>query len=564
MRVYFSGIGGVGIGPLAEIARDAGYDVVGSDLAQSSLTTQLQSQNVTVYIGQDGSQIAHAHEQTAIDWFVHTSALAADHPELLYARSHNIRISKRDEFLASFIEDKGLNLVAIAGTHGKTTTTGLMMWALKQLSEPISYSVGTSVSWGPSGQYDPHSRYFVYECDEYDRNFLHFSPHVSIITALDYDHPDTYPTEDDYRSAFVQFLEQSKRSVIWEKDLRYLRTDPQADIEAYDEHMDLTHITLAGDHVRHNAYLVQRVLEKVIAESKAKSQDSREITKQEIIDAINSFPGTGRRFEKLAANLYSDYGHHPAEIAATLQMASELSDHVVLVYQPHQNIRQHEIQDQYTDDVFDNAQEIYWLPTYLSREDPSLDILTPEQLSVHISDRSNVYVAKPDDTLWDTICRHRDAGHLVLVMGAGSIDGWVRQQLAIRCSAEILVTDLNGNFVMQHRDNIPTITNPDMITSFGGSVDPGENVRQAAHRELLEETNLHCDIKDLTYLITLFQPLVRDGTSRWYTYYLLEHQDVSNLEVYEGQGFKIIAPDDLGNHNLSDMAKKATRYLLTK
>lgn len=145
-----------------------------------------------------------------------------------------------------------------------------------------------------------------------------------------------------------------------------------------------------------------------------------------IVDAINQFPGTVRRFEKLADNLYSDYGHHPAEIAATLQMACELSDHVVLVYQPHQNVRQHQIRDDYTDEVFADAHDVYWLPTYLSREDPSLETLTPEQLSSQVGG-DKVHIADTDDTLWDDICRHRDAGHLVLIMGAGSIDAWVRQ-----------------------------------------------------------------------------------------------------------------------------------------
>lgn len=561
MTVYFSGIGGVGIGPLAEIAQDAGYIVTGSDLAESPQIAQLRERGVAVDIGQDGSQIAKAHRRTPIGWFVYTSALPDDHPELQFARAHNIRISKRDEFLATFIAEKQLQLIAVAGTHGKTTTTGMLIWVLRALGEPISYSIGTSVSWGPSGQYSPDSRYFTYECDEYDRNFLHFSPAISIITALDYDHPDTYPSEDAYRAAFVQFLQQSAMSLMWEKDLRYLHTDPQADLEAYDENMDLSHITLAGKHVRQNAFLVQKTLEKLFVDDGQIADTHTATSQTSIVDTINAFPGTARRFEKLADNLYSDYGHHPSEIAATLQMASEISDHIVLVYQPHQNIRQHEIRDRYTDEVFKDAAEVYWLPTYLSREDPSLETLTPEQLSAAISG-NKVHPSEMNDELWDVISRHRDAGHLVLVMGAGSIDSWIRKQLNIKYSAEILVTDTRGNFVMQHRDNIPTITNPDMITSFGGSVDEGESVRQAAHRELSEETNLRCDINDLKYLITLFQPLVRDGTSRWCTFYTLENQNISDLKTFEGQGFKVIPPHDLSNHKLSDMAQKATSYFI--
>lgn len=416
MRIYFSGLGGVGIGPLAEIAHGANYDVVGSDMAESSLTQQLRERGIDVHIGQDGSQIAAAHTTEPIDWFVYTSALPDDHVELVYAREHGIRTSKRDEFLAEFIRDHDLRLIAIAGTHGKTTTTGLFLYACKVLNIPVSYSIGTTISWGPSGLYHPDSKLFVYECDEYDRNFLHFEPALSIITALDYDHVDTFATLDEYKSAFIQFVQQSAQAVLWEKDRRYLG-EFEATYEAYDEHMDLSHITLPGDHVRHNAFLVEQALEKV--ESRKK--------KEEIVEAINAFPGTSRRFEKLADNLYSDYGHHPAEIEATLQLAHEVSDHVVLVYQPHQNVRQHQTKDEYTDEVFRHADDVYWLPTYLSREDPQLEVFTPEQLSSQLSGEK-VHCSQMDDTLWQAISHHREAGHLVLVMGAGSIDGWIRQQ----------------------------------------------------------------------------------------------------------------------------------------
>jgi len=418
MHIYFSGLGGVGIGPLAEIAHDAGYTVSGSDVQQSLMTDQLQQNGITVAIGQDGSQIAAAHEQSPIDWFVYTAALPDDHAELVFARENGIRVSKRDELLATIIREKGLKLIAVSGTHGKTTTTGMLVWALKQLGLPVSYSVGATLSFGPSGHFDSASEYFIYECDEFDRNMLHFSPYLSLITSLDHDHFDTYPKLEDYQQAFVQFLEQSEYSLLWEKDLRYLQADPRADLEAYDELMDLSHLKLAGDHTRHNAYLVERALRRLFPD----------IFHGQIVDALNSFPGTGRRMEKLADNLYSDYGHHPVEIKATLQLARELSDRVVLVYQPHQNIRQHEVRSEYTDCMVD-AEEIYWLPTYLSREDPQLEVLTPQQLSENLVNKDVVHVAEMDDSLWQSIEQARASGKLVLVMGAGSVDSWVRSKL---------------------------------------------------------------------------------------------------------------------------------------
>ena len=259
----------------------------------------------------------------------------------------------------------------------------------------------------------------MYECDEFDRNFLQFEPFLSIITAIDYDHPDTYPTEESYRAAFVQFMEQSTSSLLWEKDLRYLKhPDIPASYQAFDELMDLSHIALAGTHTRQNAFLVEQAVAKLLGSETADSARA----------AINDFPGTARRFEKLGEQLYSDYGHHPTEIKATLQMAREVSDYVVLVYQPHQNVRQHEIIEQYTPEVFADADEIYWLPTYLSRENPELEVLTPRRLSARLGS-ARVHFAEMDDALAAELQRHRDAGHLVLCMGAGTIDGWAREVL---------------------------------------------------------------------------------------------------------------------------------------
>lgn len=419
MHIYFSGLGGVGIGPLAEIARDAGHTVSGSDQRVSLMTEQLQKSGIAVRIGQDSTGITETHRQQPIDWFVYTAALPDDHAELVFAREQGIRVSKRDELLAEIIREKGLKLIAVSGTHGKTTTTGMLVWTLKQLGLPVSYAVGTTLSFGPSGVYEPGSEYFVYECDEFDRNMLHFQPHLSLITSLDHDHFDTYPTVEEYRQAFVQFLEQSGYSLLWQKDLHYLETDPQADLEAYDEHLNLSHLKLAGDHTRHNAYLVERALQRLLPKQEHGA----------IIEALNSFPGTGRRMEKLTDNLYSDYGHHPVEIKATLQLARELSDHVVLVYQPHQNIRQHEVKGEYTDCMVD-AETIYWLPTYLSREDPYLAVLTPQELAGDLANKGVVHYADLDSSLWSDIQKAREDGKLVLVMGAGSIDEWVRSQLS--------------------------------------------------------------------------------------------------------------------------------------
>lgn len=415
MNIYFSGLGGVGIGPLTEIARDAGETVMGSDREETLLTQQLRSQGVNLTIGQDGSFLKECHEKTPLDWFVYTAALPADHAELVLAKQLGIRTAKRDEFLAEFIKIHHLKLIAVSGTHGKTTTTGMTVWALKQLGIPVSYSVGTTLSFGASGAYDPQSEYFVYECDEYDRNFLHFFPFISLLPSVDYDHPDTYPTEDEYRAAFRQYVSQSELTIGWKKDLDYIGVESSNAWKLEDG--EVLDIKLAGEHNRRNATLVYKALQRL-----GITND------EEALRVLESFPGTDRRFEKLADNLYTDYGHHPEEIAATLQLAKELSNHIVLVYQPHQNWRQHFIRDQYTNQ-FENAETIYWLPTYLTRENPDQPVLKPEELTSHITNKEAIRYHELNDELWAQIQEHRQAGHLVLCMGAGTIDNWVRTHL---------------------------------------------------------------------------------------------------------------------------------------
>lgn len=414
MNIYFSGIGGVGIGPLAEIAYDAGYQVFGSDIEETLMVRELSAKGIKINIGQDGEYLKACHNDSPIDRFVYTSALPADHPELVMARNLGIHTSKRDELLADIIRAKNLKLIAIAGTHGKTTTTGMTIWAFNQLNIPVSYSVGTTLTFGPSGKFDPASEYFVYECDEFDRNFLNFSPFVAIITSVDYDHPDTYPTRDNYLAAFHDFASQSRNVITWDNQNPQIY-DGLNNVILFRSDETNQNIHLAGEHNRRNATLVEKMFESIGVS-------------QNIDDILSSFPGTNRRFEKLAENLYTDYGHHPVEIAATLQMARELSDHVTLVYQPHQNIRQHEVRNEYGEQ-FNLAEEIYWLPTYLAREDPNLEVLTPEQLTEKIPNKSSVHFAEMNQELWNNIQNARNRGNLVLIMGAGRVDGWVRNQL---------------------------------------------------------------------------------------------------------------------------------------
>lgn len=423
MHIYFSGIGGVGLGPLAEIARDAGFTVSGSDLSPSLMTDQLTQKGVAVSFTQDSDSISHTHASHPIDWFVHTAALPEDHPELRFARENNIKISKRDELLAYIIKEKNLKLIAVAGTHGKTTTTAMLVWAMQQCHIPVSYSIGTQVSFGPSGKYDSASEFFIYECDEFDRNFLHFKPTVSLITNIDYDHPDTYPTPQSYTDAFEAFIRQSQLCIIWQEYIRENTSlETNTTLRTIDRQSDevqqaVEKLPLIGKHNRENAHLAASLL-----------QEYFHIDHESIVSALATFPGTSRRFEKLADNLYSDYAHHPIEIAATIQLAQEVSPTVYVVYQPHQNARQYDVKKDY-DHCFDSASGVYWLPTYLSRENTLQPVLSADELG-SIVEGVDTKTAQMDADLWQSIEDRRKSG-IVVLMGAGDIDTWARQQLAL-------------------------------------------------------------------------------------------------------------------------------------
>jgi UDP-N-acetylmuramate--alanine ligase len=416
-HIYFSGIGGAGLGPLTEIAQDAGYQVSGSDLKPSLFTKQLEARGIDIVFEQSASSITAEHLTNPIDWLVYSSALAKDQAELVYARQNHIKTSKRAEFLNDFLQAHNLGLIAIAGTHGKTTTTGLLIWAFKQLKIPLSYSIGTTIPFGPSGQFEPNSKYFIYEADEYDRNFLDFYPKIAALPSVDYDHADTYPTVEDYKSAFRQFIAQSETSLMFKPTEDYLQP-LKADYTAFAHAATAEEITLAGQVRRDNAFLAKQVLKKI-----------GDFDETELDQILSSYPGSDRRFEKLAPNLISDYAHHPTEIKATIEMGLEVNPNLVVIYEPHQNQRQLQILDQYQN-VFRGVKQLYWLPTFRPAGDREKlgQVLQPSDF-IKTLKNTPAEPAQMNSDLWRAIETHLAAGDLVLALSAGDLDAWLRSKL---------------------------------------------------------------------------------------------------------------------------------------
>lgn len=402
MNIYISGITGTGMGPLALMAKAAGCTVYGSDLAKGAIYDELVQAGIEVSIGvQDGEFLSEKMKE-GVDWFVYTSALPEDHAELKAAREAGIKCTKRDDLTAYLVKELGLKMVAVAGTHGKTTTTAMTVWGALKLGLPVAYIVGTTLGFAPSGAYHAGDKFFVYEADEYDRNFLKYHPWLAVIPAVSYDHPDIYPTIEDYAEAFRQFENQSEMVIhSTEADGR---------------------IKLAGEVRRKDAKLAMMAIKMM----------APEVAEEKIAEVINEFPGVGRRFEKIADGVYTDYAHHPEEIAVTVEVAKEQAmidgkRGVAVVYQPHQNTRQHEVLSGY-ENAFVGADKIFWLPTYLTRENIKLPVLTPEELIAGLSNKDIAETAELNDVLAEKLQEYLDAGYLVILMTAGPADAWWREK----------------------------------------------------------------------------------------------------------------------------------------
>ena len=405
MNIYISGISGTGMGPLALMAKRAGFTVWGSDLAKGAIYDELMDAGIEVAIGEQNGEFLREKLGEGVDWFVYTSALTEDHAELVAAREAGVKCTKRDDFTAFLVDELGLKMVAIAGTHGKTTTTAMIIWAALKLGLPASYIVGTTLGFAVSGAYHEGDRYFVYEADEYDRNFLKYHPWLAVIPAVSYDHADIYPTEEDYRRAFLQFEAQSEK-VIHE--------GVQAEFQ------------LAGEVRRHDAALAAAAIVEMMRDA------GEECEIEEIVRVLNEFPGVGRRFERINDGVYTDYAHHPEEIAATIDVARDEVKKkgfkgLAVIYQPHQNTRQHEVREGYRE-AFVGADVIFWLPTYLTRENPDLPVLKPSELAADLVNEDVVQLAILSPGLEIGIRECLDKGYLVLLMTAGPADEWLREK----------------------------------------------------------------------------------------------------------------------------------------
>lgn len=268
------------------------------------------------------------------------------------------------------------------------------------------------------------SAFSIATADEFDRNFLAFEPYNSLITGVTWDHHEIFPSREDYQAAFQEFISQSQKTYIWQEDADYLSLAENDSIVLLDSaDKILNTLSIKGKINRLDAWLVIAAVHKLTNKPM-----------EELISIINRFPGLQRRMEQIAPNLYSDYAHTPEKVrgglSVALEMAAEKNQDVVIVYEPLTNRRQHYMINDYKD-CFEGAKKVYWIPSYLAREDPNQRIIPPTEMIGHLSDPSIAEPLERDNKLKRTIQKHLDAGDMVVGMAGGggdSLDEWLRRE----------------------------------------------------------------------------------------------------------------------------------------
>ena len=452
-RVHFIGIGGIGMSGIAEILLTMGYAVSGSDLRRSPTTERLERLGATIYTGHAAGNAA------ASDVVVTSSAVAKDNPEVLEARARKIPVIQRAEMLAELMRLK--YGIAIAGMHGKTTTTSMVAAVLAGGELDPTVVVGGRVDAMGSNARLGRSQYLVAEADESDRSFLHLSPILAVVTNLDREHMDTYADMADVERVFVEFMQRvpfygAITACVDNALLRAILPKVTRKVYTYGESADadfrLRVLPPSGDGVatfevnarglllgpfklhkpgRHN--LLNATAAVAIGVQLG-------IAPEKIAAGLESFRGVDRRFQvkgvERGVTVVDDYGHHPTEIKATLQAARECGyGRVLVLFQPHRFTRTRDLMEDFAG-AFGDADSVQVLDIYAASEQP-IEGVTGEALATRVREVSGKlvsYAASMDEAVARLVADARP-GDVVMTMGAGNVSaagGMLLEGLAAR------------------------------------------------------------------------------------------------------------------------------------
>ena len=438
-HVHIIGIGGTGMSAIALVLHELGVNVTGSDRSSSISANQLEKHGIPVIIGHAAENVKDA------DIVVYSSAITQENPELMEARRKGIPVQKRMEFLDLILSER--DVIAISGTHGKTTTTSMTAWILKTLQMQPGFIIGSTPKNIGKNAEAGNGNLFVIEADEYDRMFLGLHPAIAVVTKIEHDHPDCYPTEAQYLDVFSEFLHNTrdngmillnsddpKQSLLAEKINPAMKVfsfgiEKEADFRAekcevgengcyqfifsdrYQKNQTQVQLSIAG---RHNVYNALAALSICCL---------NRLNLMEAAHALKEFHGIERRFETIAdwngIIVIDDYAHHPTEIQATLSAAHDVFPHkrIWALWQPHTYSRTKSLLNEFCSS-FDHADMLIVTNIYASREkqtDFSFDDLKTALRRKY----PQAFFADSNETAMELLRKNLQTNDVVITLSAG-------------------------------------------------------------------------------------------------------------------------------------------------
>ncbi len=446
--IHFVGIGGIGMSGIAEVLHNLGYQVQGSDVAESANVKRLREKGIAVTVGHNATNV------DAADVVVVSSAIKRDNPELLAARARRLPVVRRAEMLAELMRLK--SCVAIAGTHGKTTTTSLVATLLDAGSmDPTVINGGIINAYGTNARLGDGD-WMVVEADESDGTFLKLPAEVAIVTNIDPEHLDHFKTFDRVQDAFKAFVEnvpfygfavmcidhpvvQALVGRIEDRRIITYGENPQADVRLVDvdlkggitkfnvvfrdragettRRIDGLRLPMPGKHNALNATAAIAVAHELGV------SDAR------IVEAIAQFGGVKRRFTRTGewngVTIFDDYGHHPVEIAAVLRAARAASEgQVIAVVQPHRYSRLASLFDDFST-CFNDADHVIVAPVYAAGEAPIAGADRDHLVQgLRARGHRSVTALEGPEALAGLVAGLAKPGDYVICLGAGNITQW--------------------------------------------------------------------------------------------------------------------------------------------
>jgi UDP-N-acetylmuramate--alanine ligase len=441
-RIHFVGIGGIGMSGIAEVLLTLGYKVSGSDLKGSPVTERLSELGAIIFIGHQAENI------TGAEVVVTSSAISRANPEVAAAHTQHIPVIPRAEMLAELMRLK--YGIAIAGMHGKTTTTSMVAAVLAAGGLDPTVVVGGRVDALGSNARLGKSQYLVAEADESDRSFLKLSPILAVVTNVDREHMDCYRDMADVEQAFIDFVDRvpfygivllcndddrlrgllprlARRAITYgtreDSDFRILRSKTQCSSTRHYSHFEVEykgkslgdfHLQVPGQH---------NVLNATASVAVGVGLD---IKVDDIREGLENFAGVDRRFQlkgRVAGiSVIDDYGHHPTEIRATLAAARQCRfNRVHVVFQPHRYTRTRDLLDQFGT-AFDDADNLFVLDIYPASE-PPISGVTGEKVAEavrNLGGKGARYVSSFDEAA-RSVAALAESGDMILTLGAGNV-----------------------------------------------------------------------------------------------------------------------------------------------